>query len=96
MEEGINLFLVKKGVKVNRGWISEALKYHTSNNSNVNQKSAEDFIFEQFLFANLNLIGAGCLPNNISDIQLQTLKGPFVLQVDEIFNIGDSHEKRQV
>ncbi|KAJ3675806.1 hypothetical protein LUZ60_004848 [Juncus effusus] len=44
--------------------------------------------FEQLLFADLNQIGAGILPQNVGLLHKSELEGPFVLQVDEIVNIS--------
>ncbi|KAK3003407.1 hypothetical protein RJ639_020023 [Escallonia herrerae] len=44
--------------------------------------------FEQFLCSDMNCVGAGVLPENVHDMHLVDLAGPFVLQVDEIVNIG--------
>ncbi|KFK28040.1 hypothetical protein AALP_AA8G463900 [Arabis alpina] len=44
--------------------------------------------FEKFLFSDMNLCGGGVLPRNVASMELVELAGPFVLQVDEIVNIG--------
>lgn len=43
--------------------------------------------FEQFLFSDLNFCGSGVLPSNVTSMHLDTLPGPYVLQVDEIVNL---------
>ncbi|KEH21003.1 putative RecQ mediated genome instability protein [Medicago truncatula] len=43
--------------------------------------------FEQFLFSDLNFCGSGVLPSNVASMHLDTLPGPYVLQVDEIVNL---------
>ncbi|XP_019190630.1 PREDICTED: recQ-mediated genome instability protein 1 isoform X2 [Ipomoea nil] len=44
--------------------------------------------FQQFLYSDMNLSGAGELPLNVHTLHSVDLKGPFVLQVDEIVNIS--------
>ncbi|XP_071722694.1 recQ-mediated genome instability protein 1-like [Rutidosis leptorrhynchoides] len=44
--------------------------------------------FEQFLFSDMNRSGGGVLPENVHTLNMVDLKGPFVLQVDEIVNIS--------
>ncbi|KAJ3697259.1 hypothetical protein LUZ61_000964 [Rhynchospora tenuis] len=51
-------------------------------------------IFEQFLFADLNEIGAGVLPENVGLMHKTELEGPFVLQVDEMVNISAPIKER--
>ncbi|GAB2269674.1 recQ-mediated genome instability protein 1 [Dionaea muscipula] len=50
--------------------------------------------FGEFLFSDMNLIGAGVLPDNVDSLHLVDLPGPFVLQVDEIVNVGSSLRQR--
>nr|GME17193.1 recQ-mediated genome instability protein 1 [Ipomoea batatas] len=44
--------------------------------------------FQQFLYSDMNLSGAGELPPNVHTLHSVDIKGPFVLQVDEIVNIS--------
>nr|XP_043618319.1 recQ-mediated genome instability protein 1 [Erigeron canadensis] len=51
-----------------------------------NTKKAK-LCFEMFLESDMNYCGAGLLPDNVHQMHLVDLPGPFVLQVDEIVNI---------
>uniref|UniRef100_A0ACD5UPU7 Uncharacterized protein n=1 Tax=Avena sativa TaxID=4498 RepID=A0ACD5UPU7_AVESA len=50
--------------------------------------------FEQFLFADMNVCGAGVLPEGVGGMDATVLDGPFVLQVDEIVNISTPLRER--
>ncbi|KAI3727071.1 hypothetical protein L1987_66880 [Smallanthus sonchifolius] len=50
--------------------------------------------FEKFLHSDMNYCGAGLLPNNVHQMHLVHLPGPFVLQVDEIVNISQPLRER--
>uniref|UniRef100_A0ACD5UXF9 Uncharacterized protein n=1 Tax=Avena sativa TaxID=4498 RepID=A0ACD5UXF9_AVESA len=50
--------------------------------------------FEQFLFADMNVCGAGVLPEGVGGMDGTVLDGPFVLQVDEIVNISTPLRER--
>ncbi|KAM0864641.1 hypothetical protein ACQ4PT_043799 [Festuca glaucescens] len=50
--------------------------------------------FEQFLFADMNVCGAGVLPEGVGGMDAAVLDGPFVLQVDEIVNMSNPLRER--
>ncbi|XP_024970886.1 recQ-mediated genome instability protein 1 isoform X2 [Cynara cardunculus var. scolymus] len=50
--------------------------------------------FEKFLHFDMNNCGAGMLPDNVHQMHLVDLPGPFVLQVDEIVNISQPLRER--
>ncbi|KAI3766032.1 hypothetical protein L2E82_16080 [Cichorium intybus] len=50
--------------------------------------------FERFLNSDMNNCGTGLLPNNVHQMHLVDLPGPFVLQVDEIVNISQPLRER--
>ncbi|KAL4584745.1 hypothetical protein LXL04_009354 [Taraxacum kok-saghyz] len=50
--------------------------------------------FEKFLHSDMNHCGAGFLPDNVHQMHLVDLPGPFVLQVDEIVNISQPLRER--
>ncbi|KAK1682813.1 hypothetical protein QYE76_043661 [Lolium multiflorum] len=50
--------------------------------------------FEQFLFADMNVCGAGVLPAGVGGMDAAVLDGPFVLQVDEIVNMSNPLRER--
>ncbi|KAM0864152.1 hypothetical protein ACQ4PT_044106 [Festuca glaucescens] len=50
--------------------------------------------FEQFLFADMNVCGAGVLPEGVGCMDAAVLDGPFVLQVDEIVNMSNPLRER--
>ncbi|KAL9257931.1 RecQ-mediated genome instability protein 1-like protein [Drosera capensis] len=90
-------YLRGSGLSLRRDWLSSCLR--------VFEGAVPGFIefdvatkgrmcFGEFLFADMNLIGAGVLPDNVDSLHLVDLPGPFVLQVDEVVNIGSSLRQR--
>ena len=51
-------------------------------------------IFRSAMFLDFHHIGQGCLPPNIDQLHNVYLKGPFIVQIDEMFNIAGTTEKR--
>lgn len=51
-------------------------------------------IFLKAMFSDFFHIGSGCLPQNVDQMHNVYLKGPFVIQIDEMFNIAGTSDKR--
>ena len=79
--------LKEKGINVAEEWVAECIKY-------LNNKPNFDLVYEQFLYTDLRLIGAGGITKKIADIHNQILDGSYVVQVNQLFNIGEAHEHR--
>ena len=47
-------------------------------------------VFDLYLDQDLHEIGIASLPEHLGDIERGVLEGPFVLQIDEISNVGAS------
>jgi predicted nucleotidyltransferase len=53
------------------------------------QKAAVSAVYIQYLACDLKEAGAGCLPQGVSTLHLQTVPGSLVLQLDAWLNIGE-------
>ncbi|KAG8379455.1 hypothetical protein BUALT_Bualt07G0090300 [Buddleja alternifolia] len=87
----VNGVLEILGVRLKSEWLDSCLhglqaSVHGFNGLDDSAKSK--LCFEQFLHSDMNYCGAGVLPPNVHALHLVDLKGPFVLQVDEIVNIS--------
>ncbi|VVB17889.1 unnamed protein product [Arabis nemorensis] len=87
----IGMILFRKGFKLKTDWWVSCLARLESSVpqfSGLNVEAKAKHCFEKFLFSDMNLCGGGVLPRNVASMNLEELAGPFVLQVDEIVNIG--------
>ncbi|CDY16717.1 BnaA09g06650D [Brassica napus] len=83
--------LSRMGIKLKtEWWVSclSGLEVSVPQFSRLEVAAKAEHCFEQFLFCDMNLCGGGVLPRNVASMVLEELAGPFVLQVDEIVNIG--------
>ncbi|KAE8710616.1 putative Glucose 1-dehydrogenase [Hibiscus syriacus] len=84
-------FLLGMGLKLRREWLDSCVQGLESSvprflNLDISEKAK--LCFQQFLLSDMNYSGGGILPENVDSMRLVDLKGPFVLQVDEIVNIS--------
>lgn len=82
----ISVFLGGLGVRVKREWLDSCirgLESAVSGFSRLDDVAKGKLCLEQVLYADMNYIGAGLLPENVADMHLVDLVGPFVLQVLE-------------
>ncbi|XP_027148532.1 recQ-mediated genome instability protein 1 [Coffea eugenioides] len=90
--DGIDGILRRKGLNLKREWFDGcigALEREVPGFSgNSDDLVKAKICFQQFLNVDMNFCGAGVLPSNVASLHLVDLKGPFVLQVDEIVNIS--------
>ncbi|CAH8330618.1 unnamed protein product [Eruca vesicaria subsp. sativa] len=89
--------LMRKGIKLKTEWWVSCLSHlevSVQEFSRLEVEAKAKHCFEQFLFSDMNLMGGGVLPRNVASLILEELAGPFVLQVDEIVNIGCSLKGR--
>ncbi|XWS47782.1 hypothetical protein CRYUN_Cryun13aG0014700 [Craigia yunnanensis] len=83
--------LLKMGLKLRREWLDscvQGLESSVPRFSTLDVSAKAKLCFQQFLFSDMNYSGGGILPENVDSMHLVDLKGPFVLQVDEIVNIS--------
>ncbi|KAG5382146.1 hypothetical protein IGI04_033616 [Brassica rapa subsp. trilocularis] len=83
--------LSRMGIKLKTEWwvtCLSGLEVSVPQFSRLEVAAKAKHCFEQFLFCDMNLCGGGVLPRNVASMVLEELPGPFVLQVDEIVNIG--------
>lgn len=82
----VSVFLGGLGVRVKREWLDScirALESAVSGFARLDDVAKGKLCFEQVLYADMNYVGAGLLPENVADMHLVDLAGPFVLQVLE-------------
>ncbi|XP_051134842.1 recQ-mediated genome instability protein 1 [Andrographis paniculata] len=79
------------GLRLRRPWLESCLRGLESSMpgfQGMDDSVKAKVCFGQFLCSDMNFCGAGVLPPNVHSLHLHDLKGPFVLQVDEIVNIS--------
>ncbi|KAK8586508.1 hypothetical protein V6N13_010099 [Hibiscus sabdariffa] len=84
-------FLLGMGLKLRREWLDscvQGLESSVPRFSTLDVSAKAKLCFRQFLLSDMNYSGGGILPENVDSMHLVDLKGPFVLQVDEIVNIS--------
>ncbi|EPS59617.1 hypothetical protein M569_15188, partial [Genlisea aurea] len=84
-------FLERMGLRLRREWMSSclhALESSVNGFLGMDDAMKAKLCFGQFIQSDMNYCGAGVLPPNVRSLHLVDLKGPFVLQVDEIVNIS--------
>ncbi|KAK4436840.1 RecQ-mediatedinstability protein 1 [Sesamum alatum] len=87
----VNGVLERLGLRVKREWLDSCLnglQLSVAGFQGLGDSAKAKLCFGQFLFSDMNYCGAGVLPPNVHTLHLVDLKGPFVLQVDEIVNIS--------
>ncbi|XP_010444254.1 PREDICTED: recQ-mediated genome instability protein 1-like isoform X1 [Camelina sativa] len=90
-ESPISEILCRLGIKLKREWwvsCLSGLEISIPQFFRLDVAAKAKHCFEQFMFSDMNICGGGVLPRNVSSMNLIELPGPFVLQVDEIVNIG--------
>ncbi|KAK2662323.1 hypothetical protein Ddye_000897 [Dipteronia dyeriana] len=83
--------LLSLGLSLKRDWLNscvQGLETSVSGFLHLDVSAKAKHCFQQFVFSDMNYSGAGVLPENVNSMHLVELKGPFILQVDEIVNIG--------
>ncbi|KAH7578552.1 hypothetical protein JRO89_XS01G0397700 [Xanthoceras sorbifolium] len=83
--------LLRLGLSLKRDWLDscvQGLEHSVSGFSHLDVLAKAKHCFQQSLFSDMNYSGAGVLPENVNSMHLVELKGPFVLQVDELVNIS--------
>ncbi|XP_058093116.1 recQ-mediated genome instability protein 1 isoform X2 [Magnolia sinica] len=87
----IDAFLRNHGLRLQRQWLDSCISVLSSSQPGFTALDAAGkakLCFEQFLLSDMNVSGFGVLPENVHAMHGVELAGPFVLQVDEIVNIG--------
>ncbi|KAL3629753.1 recQ-mediated genome instability protein 1 [Castilleja foliolosa] len=90
-ESPINGALERLGLRLKKEWLDSCLQGLQSSVTGfhrMDDSAKAKLCFEQFLCSDMNYCGAGILPKGVHTLNLVDLKGPFVLQVDEIVNIS--------
>lgn len=83
----ISSILQGMGLRLRREWLEsciQGLERSLQGFSGLNDSTKAKLCFGQFLLADMNFCGAGCLPENVHSLNMVDLKGPFVLQVNEL------------
>lgn len=81
-------FLRRLGLSLKRGWLASCLRQlqvSVTSFEHLDVAAKAKLCLEQFLFADMNLCGAGVLPLGVDSMHLRVLPGPYVLQVGTFF-----------
>jgi hypothetical protein len=62
--------------------------------SSVTSDRLAETVFSRVLTSDLRLCALGCLPRDVSRLHKQVLPGPYLLQIDEVVNIGACADDR--
>lgn len=87
----ISAFLHRLGLRLRREWLDSCirgLERSVPGFASFDLAAKAKLCFKQFLLSDMNYSGGGVLPENVHNMNLVDLAGPFVLQVDEIINIS--------
>ncbi|KAJ0527881.1 putative recQ-mediated genome instability protein [Helianthus annuus] len=93
----IGRVLGELGLRLKGEWLDSCLRgleTAVPGFSSLDATQKAKLCFDKFLNADMNYCGAGSLPNNVHQMHLVDLPGPFVLQVDEIVNISQHLRER--
>ncbi|KAL7607459.1 hypothetical protein Lser_V15G17446 [Lactuca serriola] len=93
----IGKILEDLGLRLRREWLDACLRGLQTNVpgfSSFDATKKAKLCFEKFLHSDMNICGAGFLPDNVHQMHLVDLPGPYVLQVDEIVNISQPLRER--
>lgn len=80
----ITAFLAGLGLRVRREWLHsciQGLETAVTGFFRLDDVAKGKLCLEQVLYSDMNYVGAGVLPENVADMHLVDLVGPFVLQV---------------
>ncbi|PSS07647.1 RecQ-mediated genome instability protein like [Actinidia chinensis var. chinensis] len=84
-------FLGRLGLRLRREWLDSCiagLESSVPGFGGFDVATKAKLCFEQFLYSDMNYSGGGILPEDMHNMHLVDLDGPFILQVDEIVNIS--------
>ncbi|XP_057480199.1 recQ-mediated genome instability protein 1-like isoform X2 [Actinidia eriantha] len=87
----ISGFLARLGLRLRREWLDSCiagLESSVPGFGGLDVVARGKLCFEQFLYSDMNYSGGGILPEDVHNMHLVDLDGPFILQVDEIVNIS--------
>ncbi|XP_071731786.1 recQ-mediated genome instability protein 1-like [Rutidosis leptorrhynchoides] len=87
----VSRILEELGLRLRNEWLDsciQGLQAAVHGFSSFDDDKKAKLCFEKFLNCDMNYCGSGLLPNNVHQMHLVDLPGPFVLQVDEIVNIS--------
>ena len=87
----------ENGLCLKEEWVSQQLRQRRPTPlSDRDRDMAIQDIFRQAMFSDFNHIATASLPPNLDQLHDVYLKGPFIIQIDEMFNIAAAVEKRYV
>ncbi|KAH6831566.1 recQ-mediated instability protein [Perilla frutescens var. hirtella] len=90
-ESPVHGVLERLGLRLRREWLDsclQGLQSSVQGFQRMDDSAKAKLCFQQFLWSDISFCGAGVLPPDVHTLHLVDLKGPFVLQVDEIVNLS--------
>lgn len=85
----------EQGLCAKEDWVSEQLRKRKVTFIEREREAITQDLFRKAMFSDFYSIATGCLPSNLDELHNVYLKGPFVIQIDEMFNIAGTSDKRQ-
>ena len=89
-----NYIYREHGLCVQEGWVTEQLRKRKTIPAESEREAITQDIFRRAMFSDFYSVATGCLPANLDSLNDVYLKGPFVIQIDEMFNIACTTDKR--
>ncbi|KAG8189757.1 hypothetical protein JTE90_012932 [Oedothorax gibbosus] len=87
--ENVKSFLEQKHIVTSYDWVEACVNFvKQEHNQNITLQNLKNFVYQQWLTADLEEIGVPSLPSQLPTTQKITLNGCFVLQVDGIRDVG--------
>ena len=79
---------------MNEDWLTQELQSKDTSRRHYSSDAIAQEVFRKAIFSDFNQIASGCLPPNIDHLHDVYLKGPYILQIDEMINIANTIDKR--
>jgi hypothetical protein len=79
---------------VKEEWVNQQLDKRRSAPTERDREAITQDLFRKLMFSDFYHVATGCLPSNLDQLHDAYLKGPFIVQIDEMFNIAGTTDKR--
>uniref|UniRef100_A0A8D8ZJ06 RecQ-mediated genome instability protein 1 n=1 Tax=Cacopsylla melanoneura TaxID=428564 RepID=A0A8D8ZJ06_9HEMI len=85
-------FMFSKNIQIDSRncWMKNCVEWFVGENNHSSLNELHNFVFDQFLLADLRDVQLNCLPTNILEQEKSMLTGKYTLQVDSIQDVSQS------
>uniref|UniRef100_A0A8D8YCA4 RecQ-mediated genome instability protein 1 n=1 Tax=Cacopsylla melanoneura TaxID=428564 RepID=A0A8D8YCA4_9HEMI len=85
-------FMFSKNIQIDSRncWMKNCVEWFVAENNHSSLNELHNFVFDQFLLADLRDVQLNCLPTNILEQEKSMLTGKYTLQVDSIQDVSQS------